>query len=42
MLQYESGVVENVDMNSMMVVVLYETGEAGYQSSNFPDWPLSI
>ena len=40
MLQYESGVVENVDMNSMLVVVPYETGKAGYQSSNFPDWPL--
>ena len=32
MLQYESGVVENADMNSMMVVVPYETEGAGYQS----------
>ena len=32
MLQDESGVVENVDTNSMLVVVPYETGGAGYQS----------
>ena len=44
-LQDESGAVENVDMNSMMVVVPYETGGAGYQSpcmNIFPTGHYSI
>ena len=31
-LQDESGAVENVDANSMLVIVPYETGGAGFQS----------
>ena len=44
-LQDESGAVENVDMNSMLVVVPYETGGAGYQSpcmNIFPTGHYSI